>query len=122
MKKAKQIGINAYIAEQNEKIDILSVLLRDYNDGRRKTFFCLAVNLLELEDIKAVMENIKKDTDTKAVVLLFEETAERRGVSLKRENEQRGVSELRMITGWIISFGIIELFSVFFTMRSARGD
>jgi len=84
MKKAKQIGIKAYIAEQNEKIDILSVLLRDYNDGRRKTFFCLAVNLLELEDIKAVIENIKKDTDTKAVVLLFEETAERRGVSLKK--------------------------------------
>jgi hypothetical protein len=82
MEKATQIGIGAYIAEQNEKIDILSVLLRDYNDGRRKTFFCFAVNLLELVDIRAVMENINKDTDTKAVVLLFEETAERRGASL----------------------------------------
>ena len=92
MKKAKQIGTEAYIAEQNEKIDILSVLLRDYNDGRRKTFFCLAVNLLELEDIKAVMEDIKKDTDTKAVVRLFEETAKRRDVSLKRRNKDRGIT------------------------------
>ena len=41
------IGAAAYHKEQLEKIEILKELLSDYNDGRRKTLFTLAVNLLE---------------------------------------------------------------------------
>jgi len=83
MEKAKQIGIEAYIAEQNEKIDILSRLLKKFNDGRRKSFFCLAVNLLELQDIKSVMLRITDATEPKAVVHLFEEAAAQKGITLK---------------------------------------
>ena len=32
-------------------------LLTEYNDGRKKTLFCLAVNLLSLEDLRTVFEN-----------------------------------------------------------------
>lgn len=49
---------HAYIAEQTEKVGILSELLGKLNDGRRKTFFCLAVNLFELQDIQYVMDDI----------------------------------------------------------------
>jgi len=28
----------------------------NYDDGRRKSFFCIAVNLLDLQDLKSVME------------------------------------------------------------------
>ena len=45
--------------EQQEKIRILSWLLSDYNDGRRKNFFCVAVNLLELSEIREAMEYIQ---------------------------------------------------------------
>ena len=84
MNKAERIGIESYIAQQNEKVFILSELLSKYNDGRRKTFFCLAVNLLELQDIKAVMTRITHEAEPKAVVRLFEEMAERRSISLKK--------------------------------------
>ena len=84
MKKAKQTGVDAYITQQNEKVCILSELLSKYNDGRRKTFFCLAVNLLELQDIKAVISRIPNEAEPKAVVRLFEEMAERRSISLKK--------------------------------------
>ena len=80
---ANKIGIEAYKAELNEKISVLEVLLQNHDNGRRKGFYCLAVNLLALEDIKAVMVNIDNDTDSKTVVGLFEEIAERRGVLLK---------------------------------------
>ena len=35
--KARQIGIDAYNAEQAEKVKILNILLSGYNDGRKKT-------------------------------------------------------------------------------------
>lgn len=49
---ARKIGVCAYNREQAEKVQILNQLLEHYNDGRRKTFFCLAVNLLELSELR----------------------------------------------------------------------
>lgn len=75
----------------NEKIEILRYLLEHYNDGRRKTFYCTAVNLLELEDVKSVMAQIKEKItgetpikeSAKQVVKLFQTMAEEKGISLK---------------------------------------
>ena len=91
MEKAKRIGLSAYEAELNEKVAILEKLLESYNDGRKKSFYCLVVNLLDLEDIKAVVENIDKEAESeatlkeKAVIAtrLFNEIADLRGISLK---------------------------------------
>ena len=91
MEKAKQIGMEAYAAELNEKIGILEKLLKDYDDGRRKSFYCLAVNLLELMDVKTITEQIDDAVNdsmsikekAKTAVRLFEAMAEHRGVVLK---------------------------------------
>ncbi len=56
MEKAKQIGMEAYNVEQTEKVELLNVLLSEYNSGREKTLYCLAVNLLEVDEIKNVLE------------------------------------------------------------------
>ena len=37
LKKAKELGIEVYNAEQVEKAKILDFLLANYNDGRKKT-------------------------------------------------------------------------------------
>ena len=55
---AKKEGIDNYIKILKEKIIILEFLLNNYNDGRRKSFYCLAVNLLELNDLKGVINEI----------------------------------------------------------------
>ena len=54
LEEVQKIGEEAYNAEQAEKRQILDRLLLEYNDGRKKTLFCLAVNLLPLEDLRAV--------------------------------------------------------------------
>lgn len=54
--KAKEIGIEAYTEEQAEKVNLLDTLLNEYNSGREKTLFCLAVNLLNVDDIKKVLD------------------------------------------------------------------
>lgn len=56
MEKARQIGIESYNAEQAEKAMLLDTLLSEYNSGREKTLYCVAVNLLETEAVKSVLE------------------------------------------------------------------
>lgn len=45
------------------KIEILNYLLANYNDGRRKTFFCIAVNLLDLPDIREILRQIGENNE-----------------------------------------------------------
>lgn len=59
LERARQIGAQAYTLELTEKMRALETLLAGYNDGRRKSFFCVAVNLLEIEEIREAMQQIK---------------------------------------------------------------
>ena len=63
MGKAQQIGIPAYNTEQEEKRKILEFLLASYNDGRRKTLFCIAINLLEVGEIENILQAVKSDKE-----------------------------------------------------------
>lgn len=98
LKKARQIGTEAYQREQEEKIKILNFLLKNYNDGRKKTFFCVAVNLLELSDLKMVLGQIKLDKELNGLSIkeksarvanLFQETAQRQQITLKLRKKQK---------------------------------
>ena len=91
MEKAIGVGLNAYETELNEKIGLLIKLLKNYDDGRRKGFFCLAVNLFDLHDLKTIMEQLDNASATDAsqkskaanAAFLFEELADEKGISLK---------------------------------------
>ncbi len=92
LQRAAEIGIENYNAEQKEKAEILHRLLADYNDGRKKNFFCLAVNLLPMSEISAVMDQIAVDEAVSNMVQkeksayaagLFREAAGRQGIELK---------------------------------------
>ena len=69
---------------------MLEELLKNFDDGRLKSFYCVAVNLLDLQDLKNAMGQIDDaevfDTPLKikaaAIVRLFEDMAEIRGISL----------------------------------------
>lgn len=89
--KAMNRGMDAYKSELDEKVELLQVLLKNYNDGRRKNFFCVSVNLLELQDVKTVMEQIKEQTQSitpikeksAIAVRLFQAMADTRNIILK---------------------------------------
>lgn len=91
MGKAKRLGMDAYREELDEKCAILDNLLARYDDGRRKSFFCLAVNLLELPEVKGVAARIALEAQPEQpvkeraaiAVRLLQETADARGLSLK---------------------------------------
>lgn len=92
IEKAKVIGIDAYNAEQQEKEKILRYLLANYNDERKKNFYCIAVNLMELSDIKGILNQTKFDQIILFMSIkdrcsylanLFKESAKRTGIEIK---------------------------------------
>jgi hypothetical protein len=91
IEKAKRNGLEAYKAELNTKIELFEALLRDYNDGRQKGFYCLAVNLLELQDVTSAMSRIDDEAKPQAsvkakaatAVRLLQVMADERGIMLK---------------------------------------
>ena len=62
MQKAEEIGIAAYTAEQEEKVKLLETLLAEYNSGREKTLFSLAVNLLSVEEVETALRAADRET------------------------------------------------------------
>ena len=44
-------GIEKYIKEQNIRIKLLEKILSDYNDGRSKSYFCIAAALLDINSL-----------------------------------------------------------------------
>ncbi len=95
MALAQEIGIEAYNEEQTRKVEILRTLLSGYNDGRRKTFYCAAVNLLSLRDIENIMKQIAENSSCSSLkekaelaVSLFQNLAVRQGIVLKLRKEK----------------------------------
>lgn len=95
--RVREIGLDAYLDELREKVQILERLLAQYNDGRRKSFFCLAVNLLPLRDVRTVMEEIREQEadamemkeKSALAVRLFQAMAAERGVLLKLKKKPK---------------------------------
>lgn len=97
--RAKEIGVEAYCAEQREKVEWLQALLKDYNDGRRKTFFCTAVNLLPLPAVRRIMERLeaektaeleRKERSARAVQLFLEAAQQEQiEIRLRRKSKTR---------------------------------
>lgn len=92
LERAENIGIEQYNLEQQEKVQILSYLLSNYNDGHRKNFFCVAVNLLELPEIREALMQIQSNDGLPSlpfkeqcqyVAEVFQKIADRKNIKLK---------------------------------------
>lgn len=96
LEKVKRIGLDACKAELDEKIAILRILLERYNDGRHKSPFCTAVNLLELPALREIMAELAAEVATesaqkekaKLAAAKLDAAAERQGVCLKMRKKK----------------------------------
>jgi hypothetical protein len=90
-KKSKE-DIAKYKTELNGKVKILKYLIAHCNDGKKKNFYCVAVNHLKLSDLKNIMDQIDKQIKSKdvgsknkieIVVDLIEKMAKKENVELR---------------------------------------
>lgn len=61
----KKDGIEKYTKKISKKSELLNHLLKYYNNGRRKTYFCIAVSLLDISDIETILEEIESSSSLK---------------------------------------------------------
>ena len=66
-KYIRENGIEKYIKEQNVRIKILEKLLLEYNDGKNKSFFCIASRLLDVRDLNTLINKAEKEIKTKNI-------------------------------------------------------
>ena len=99
LKKAATLGLEAYHQEQEEKVSILSHLLAHYNDGRRKTLYCVGVNLLPLETLRNIVTQLEADPTLEALpqkekaafaAKLFQNGAKECKIELKLRKKTKG--------------------------------
>ena len=91
----KQQGLERFLEQLAKRIKLLERMLKDFDDGRSKSFYCIAATLLpvaELENLLGETERKIKvgkvkadDTKTKATILreLLNSFAAKGGVELK---------------------------------------
>lgn len=91
MKDAEQ-NLHEYLSTLRRKQDILEDLIANYNDGKSKGFYCLAVNLLPLDALNEIMNAVKgsgdkEETDSRAnakpVVAMMKSKALEMHIALK---------------------------------------
>ena len=89
-------GLLEFEQQQKTREKLLREMLVEFNEGRSKSFYCVAATVLEIGELEAVLEEAKqkaKGLDVKAksevMHLLLEEIANKKNYLLKfRRNKQ----------------------------------
>lgn len=86
-------GVKGFARQQKKRILLLETMLKCFDEGRSKSFYCIAATLLPIEDLRRLIDRaneiIKKESveDLKGKARLFRETIEEfaaaEGISLK---------------------------------------
>jgi hypothetical protein len=93
----KKYGIKKFVEQQRSRIKLLETMIKNFNDGRSRSFFCRAATLLDLTGLtssldkaarKIKADKIKRnDVKKKAQILkeIIKKTAFKEGVELVKK-------------------------------------
>jgi hypothetical protein len=56
-------GINEFEKIQKQREHLLKEMLKDYNEGRSKSYYCIVATVLELEELKGALTQAKTESD-----------------------------------------------------------
>ena len=77
-----EIGLDAFLEQQAERIAFLEDALEHHNNGRNKSYFCLAASLLSINGLKQALSLAKQGEDLREVL---KRTADEEGQELALE-------------------------------------
>ncbi len=81
---------------QKTRIDLLETMLKSYNDGRSKSFYCIAATLLPTEDIEAALVETKRGIETENIPLEDHKTRAKMLKSLLKGKAMKQGIELKL--------------------------
>lgn len=83
-------GINEFEKTQETRELLLKEMLREFNDGRSKSYYCIAATVMEIKELEDAVKNAKKNFQgllmkerAKVLHFLLDEIAKQRNYSLK---------------------------------------
>jgi hypothetical protein len=97
----REQGLDKFLRQQRKRMGLLERMLQDFDDGRSKSFYCIATTLLPVTELKALLGEAERkikvdkvkadDTQTKAKILreLLNGFAAKGGVELKLRHKSR---------------------------------
>jgi Protein of unknown function (DUF3795) len=97
----KQQGLDKFLKQQKKRIKLLEKMLKDFDEGRSKSFYCIASTLLPVAELETLIDEAEHkikvekvradDTKTKAKILkeLLSSFAAKGGVELKLRHKER---------------------------------
>ena len=95
LKYIKAIGVEKFVETQKKRIELLEIMLEQYNEGRSKSFFCITTALLSIADLENAIKTSEKkikaenvnntDLKSKSKILkeILNELAAKDGIKLK---------------------------------------
>ncbi len=63
----REYGLERFIEQQKKRMSFLREALEHYDDGRNKSFFCLAAALLSLESLEEALTKAEQETAEKSI-------------------------------------------------------
>ena len=88
-------SLKEYLDQQEERIELLKIMLNEYNEGRSKSFYCISTALMDILDLKKALkeseQQIEKDnvestdikTKSKILKYILNRKAKQKGILLK---------------------------------------
>ena len=91
----KENGMTKFIEQQERRIELLEIMLKQFDEGRTKSFYCIAATLLPITDLEIALKDSEQklkadkigldDAKTKSKILkgFLNDFAAREGMELK---------------------------------------
>ncbi len=83
-------GVHEFEKIQKKREDLLKEMLHEFNEGRSKSYYCIAATVLEIEELEEALTKAKKDSigleikgKSKVLHSILNEIAERKNYYLK---------------------------------------
>jgi len=88
-------GVEKFIEQQKERIKFLKDMLEGFNEGRSRSFYCIAAALLSVDDVGKSIDSAKREVKTldvrrddvksKAKIMrkIIQDVADKKGIDLK---------------------------------------
>lgn len=97
-------GVAAFEKSQIIREQLLKEMLQEYNEGRSKSYYCIAATVLEIEELKAALVKAKKESKgleikekSKSLHSLLDEIAIQKKYCLKLRKRVRDVVNIHSL-------------------------
>ncbi len=87
-------GMDVFLAQQQQRITALEYLLGDADDGKSKSFYCLACTLLPMDELEAAVDAVRgrsglpRQELAHTIRQYLEAAAERSGIELRLHRDR----------------------------------